>query len=399
LAATYSLPADLGVAGKPFANCSASTYICSGSVALGVGDVVNLTGNVSLSVTGSLSLGNNATINASGAYSLTLTVGGSVTTGTNAVIKANISATGPVGLGNNVVVTGNVTGSSISFGNINTSVVGACTPSYSQCSGLKLGKAASAGSALLNDVVTFTITATNGNATSWNSVVVTDVLPASMTYSAAAPTLGSVAVSGQTVTWSIPSIPANGSAQLTLAVTLVTQGAQTNTVTAPNASPASASVLVSTYPVTHYKFDQTVGGWTGVANEVLDSGTTGLHGKRVLSGAASTTTNVISPSPTIASQNAAVVGGFCNAANFDGNAVVQMPSNSAFQYTKTFSASTWIYPTSYPSGGSDLYSVLSNDLNYEFHLNPSGKLYWYWLGSTLTSLTSSTHCFKCPPDF
>lgn len=384
-AATYNLPADLGVGGTPFSNCSASTFICAGSVALGVGDVVTLTGNVSLNITGSLSLGNNATINSSGAYSLTLTVGGAVTTGTNAVVKGNISASGPVDLGNNVVVTGNVSGSSISFGNTNTSVVGACTPSYSQCSGLKLGKTASAGSALLNDVITFTITATNGNSSPWNSVVVTDVLPSSMTYSAAAPTLGTVAVSGQTVTWSIPSIPANGSAQLTLAVTLVTQGTQTNTVTAPNASPGSASVLVLGGAVTHYKFDQTVSSWTGATNEVLDSGTTGLHGKRVLSGATSTTTNVISPSPTIASQNAAVVGGFCNAAKFDGNAVVQVPTSSVFQYTNKFSASAWIYPTAYPSGGSDLYSVLSNDVNYEFHLNPSGKLYWWWGGPTLTS--------------
>ena len=43
----------------------------------------------------------------------------------------------------------------------------------------------------------------------------------------------------------------------------------------------------------------------------------------------------------------------------------------------------WIYPTAYPT--SDLYSILSNDVNYEFHLNPSGKLFWWWNAATLTS--------------
>lgn len=37
------------------------------------------------------------------------------------------------------------------------------------------------------------------------------------------------------------------------------------------------------------------------------------------------------------------------------------------------------------SGPQDLYSILSNDTNYEFHLNPSGKLYWWWSASALTS--------------
>ncbi|MDP2322953.1 MAG: LamG domain-containing protein, partial [Gammaproteobacteria bacterium] len=96
-----------------------------------------------------------------------------------------------------------------------------------------------------------------------------------------------------------------------------------------------------------------------------------------------TTTNAIAPSPTIASQYPSVVGEFCNAGRFDGNAVVESASSTYFQFSNRLSASAWIYPTAYPS--SDLYSILSNDVNYEFHLNPSGRLFWWWQASDLTS--------------
>jgi hypothetical protein len=115
---------------------------------------------------------------------------------------------------------------------------------------------------------------------------------------------------------------------------------------------------------------------------VIDSGGTALHGRR-LTTSTPTTTNAVVPSPTIASQYASVVGGFCNAGKFDGTAVVQVADSPLFDYTTTLSASAWIYPTAYPT--SDVYSILSNDVNYEFHLDTNGKLYWWWNSSTLTS--------------
>jgi uncharacterized repeat protein (TIGR01451 family) len=245
-----------------------------------------------------------------------------------------------------------------------------------------LAKVSSASSATQGDVVTFSITQTNTTALTMTGVTVTDTLPASMTYGASAVTLGSVAVSGQTVTWTIPSIPAGGSAQLTLAVTLTQTGVLTNTVSSSVAASASASVLVVAGAVTHFRLDETAGSWTGAAGEVIDSGTTGLHGRRVVT-TSPTTTNVVVPSPTIASQYSAVVGGFCNAAQFDGKGVVEVADSTLFDYGQTLSASAWIYPTAYPTG--DLYSILSNDVNYEFHLNTTGKLYWWWNAATLTS--------------
>ena len=117
---------------------------------------------------------------------------------------------------------------------------------------------------------------------------------------------------------------------------------------------------------------------------MIDSGGNGLNGHRRTT-TTPTTTNAVAPNPTIASQHPSVVGGYCNAGNFDGNAVVESAYSPYFQFTNQLSASAWIYPTAYPSGASDYYSILSNDVNYEFHLDPGGHLYWWWNSSTLTS--------------
>lgn len=244
-----------------------------------------------------------------------------------------------------------------------------------------LSKVASASAAALGDLVTFTITASNPYSVDLSAVSISDVLPTGMTFAAQVTTLGTVSVAGQAVTWSIPVIPANGSAQLNLVVALAQTGTLVNTVTSPGAISASASVLALASAVTYFHLDEPVGSWNGAAGEVLDSGGTGLHGRRVAT-TTPTTTNTIAPNPTIASQYASVVGGFCNAARFDGRGVVEVPNNALFNYTTKLSASAWIYPTAYPSEYS---SILSNDQNYEFHLSPSGNLYWWWGGPSLTS--------------
>jgi uncharacterized repeat protein (TIGR01451 family) len=244
-----------------------------------------------------------------------------------------------------------------------------------------LAKTASSAASVINSYVSFTIKATNETGAALNNVVVTDVLPSGMTYSALSATLGTALASGQTVTWTMPSMPAGYSAQLTLVVKLTQKGTLTNTVTSPGATSASATILVLPSAITSYHMDETAGSWSGATGEVIDSGGNGLNGHRRQT--ATTTTNAVSPSPTIASQRPSVSGGFCNAGNFDGNAVVESASSSYFQFTNVMSASAWIYPTAYPT--SDLYSILSNDVNYEFHLDTGGHLYWWWQASTLTS--------------
>lgn len=245
-----------------------------------------------------------------------------------------------------------------------------------------LNKTASAAAAVVGDVVTFTVTATNPYTAPLSNVVVSDILPTGMSYSTHVVTLGSVVVAGQDITWTIPTLPASGSAQMTIAVSLTASGLLTNTATSPGATSASVTILALASAVTHFRMDEPVGSWTGAAGEVIDSGGTALHGRRLTS-SSPTTTNVVDPSPSIASQHPSVVGGFCNAAYFDGNAIVEVADSPNFDYTTQLSASAWIYPTAYPSSG--LYSILSNDVNYEFHLDSSGHLFWWWNASTLTS--------------
>ena len=83
-----------------------------------------------------------------------------------------------------------------------------------------LAKTASTSAATVGDVVTFAISATNPYSDPINSITMTDSLPVGMSYVTHVATLGSVSISGQTVTWNIPSLPTGATAQVTLAVTL-----------------------------------------------------------------------------------------------------------------------------------------------------------------------------------
>jgi len=169
----------------------------------------------------------------------------------------------------------------------------------------------------------------------------------------------------------------------------------TRTATAADtgiAAAAGRTALVALRPAlapanTHYRLDGAVGSLAGSAGEVFDSGGTGLHGFRTVINAP-TTTNFVAPAPTIHGQVAAVSGQFCNAAQFDGRSVLQVPASALFDYSTEFSASAWIYPTAAPTGGG-LFSVLSNDQNYEFHLDANRRLFWWW-GGGARSLTSNT---------
>ncbi len=246
---------------------------------------------------------------------------------------------------------------------------------------------ASASAATQGAVVTFLVTVPNPTTSDLNDVVVTDVLPASMAYVSSAASMGAVASAANKLVWTIPTIAPGESAQLTVAVTLVQSGVLANTVTSNVAGSATASVLSLVGSVSHYRMDGPAGSWKGTAGEVLDSGGDNRHG-RLLATTSPTLTNEVVPGTTIAAQVKAVNGNFCNAANFDRKGVVEVPRSTFFDFKTQFSASAWVYPTAHPATtGADMHSILSNDVNYEFHIDRNGKLYWWWGGPTLTSST------------
>lgn len=136
---------------------------------------------------------------------------------------------------------------------------------------------------------------------------------------------------------------------------------------------AEAHVVPMPSPLGEWRFDQ--GSWNGVANEVVNSASNAYHG--VASGGAQT--QVSTPLPARNGNP-----GTCRYGAFDGNNdYVQIAHNPALSLSSQVTVSAWVYPRSYPS--SDLKTIVSKDTNYEFHLNPSGHVYWWWSASTLTS--------------
>jgi hypothetical protein len=201
-----------------------------------------------------------------------------------------------------------------------------------------------------------------------------------MSYVTHVKTDGTVGVSGQDISWTIDELGAGDDEQLTIAVTVDAEGTFVNTVTSEGATSANATVLVLENAVTNFRMDETAYSWVGTSGEVVDSGGTELHG--LFNGTSKL--SPVDPPSAIADEYPSVSGGFCNAAYFDGDSVIEVADSSAFDYTTQLSATAWIYPTAY---NSEFSSILSNDVNYEFHLNSSGRLYWWWQSSNLTSST------------
>ena len=251
-----------------------------------------------------------------------------------------------------------------------------------------LGKTAGTSAATVNSYVTFNLLATNPTASPLTNVVLTDVIPTGMTYITNAPTLGTATVSGQTLTWNIPYLPASGSAQLTLVVQPTVNGSFTNTVTSPGATDASATILILPSAITRYSMDEAVGSWTGAHR----------RGDRQRRQCAEWT----SPNDLHADDNehGGAKPDHRIPAFFGGGGVLQC--RQIRRQCRGGIGEQFVFPVHQSavgigldlsdrlSDGSDLYSILSNDVNYEFHLNPAGQLYWWWQASTLTSAATDS---------
>ncbi|OYT96195.1 MAG: hypothetical protein CFE49_08665 [Pseudomonas sp. PGPPP3] len=120
-------------------------------------------------------------------------------------------------------------------------------------------------------------------------------------------------------------------------------------------------------PTVSWSLDES--SWTGAAGEVLDASGNALHGT-VLNSASTART-----SPALPQVNAQ---GTCGYGTFNSasSQYVQRADNNLLDLQGSFTIGLWVKPRTLPTSG--LMSILSKDENYEFHLNPSGTINWWW---------------------
>jgi hypothetical protein len=78
----------------------------------------------------------------------------------------------------------------------------------------------------------------------------------------------------------------------------------------------------------------------------------------------------------------------CTGFNGTGGTYLTANDSALLDLPDRYTLAAWVYPTAYPA--SDLKTILSKDENYELHITPAGKLYWWWTesGGTVRSITS-----------
>ncbi len=117
----------------------------------------------------------------------------------------------------------------------------------------------------------------------------------------------------------------------------------------------------------YYRLDETA--WSDTANEAVDSSNFNLHG---------TPQNGAATSPARG----------CYGANLNGaSQIVNVPDDPLLDIEEELTVTAWVYPRAYPTG-SGLKTIISKDDNFEFHLNSSGNLNWWW-GGGARELTGS----------
>lgn len=132
-------------------------------------------------------------------------------------------------------------------------------------------------------------------------------------------------------------------------------------------------------PLLQYRLDEV--SWDGSIGEVVDSSLNSLHGRSFLGA------NTANLSPALGSNI-----GTCNYGEFDGNNdYVEILDDALLDFSNNFSVGVWIKINSIPTSG--LKTILSKDENYEFHVDSSGRIFWWWqtAGANATrSFTSAT---------
>jgi MSHA biogenesis protein MshQ len=124
-------------------------------------------------------------------------------------------------------------------------------------------------------------------------------------------------------------------------------------------------------------WDLNEGFWDGSAGEVIDYSGNNLSGQTMNSVTSSLSSPALSGDP-----------GTCGFAQLNGsNRYIQRASSALLSPSATLTVSAWVRPASTPS---ELMTIVSKESNYEFHINSSRRIYWWWQDSndntrTLTS--------------
>jgi MSHA biogenesis protein MshQ len=77
----------------------------------------------------------------------------------------------------------------------------------------------------------------------------------------------------------------------------------------------------------------------------------------------------------------------CDGVQLDGSGYLQVPDNGGFDLPDALTVMAWIRPDSLsvPDHTEGLYSFLSKDTNFEFHVRSDGSLYWWWSDGSLAT--------------
>jgi MSHA biogenesis protein MshQ len=128
----------------------------------------------------------------------------------------------------------------------------------------------------------------------------------------------------------------------------------------------TASVVVLPAPVAEWRFDEL--NWSGSAGEVVDNSGNNLNGQAISGASTEANTPAVSGSP-----------GTCRYGSFDGATdYVTVADSAQLDITSALTVTAWIYPTAL---NSSLRTIVSKDENYEFHLNSTGQIFWWYQDS------------------
>jgi uncharacterized repeat protein (TIGR01451 family)/MYXO-CTERM domain-containing protein len=137
---------------------------------------------------------------------------------------------------------GSVTDSATASGTVSGSTLRAISASSSTTvqafyALVTLTKVASSLTPMAHGDDTFTLTASNAGPSPAGTVVVKDDLPTGLDYLSSSTATGSVAVAGETVTWTIPDLSSGASASLSIVVAVDTTSNVANTASFTQATP------------------------------------------------------------------------------------------------------------------------------------------------------------------